>query len=181
MAKKKKYIEISVKDILGPLPVDNCCVVIACAGRKMFPITSSCADAQACSELIKGESQYGPNSYEMMSNLTKTLNIGVEQVELTFVDGAFFSKIHFDPKSPMGEVLRIVNPNPMSSINFGLAHKVPIVIEATPALLSEKSIPDIATAYASLKDEIGDLWPLPKITKTESLRVLSEFIDSVQA
>ena len=181
MAKKKKYVEISVKDILGPLPVDNCCVIVARAGHKMFPITSSYADAQACSELLKGESQYGPNSYEMMSSLTKTLNIGVEQVELKFVDGAFFSKIHFDPKSPMGETLRIVSPNPMTSINFGLAHKVPIMIEATPSLLSEKRIPDITSTYSSVKEEIGDLWPLPKITKTESLRVLSEFIDSVQA
>jgi bifunctional DNase/RNase len=172
---KKKYIEISIKDILGPLPVDNSCIIVVCAGRRMFPITSSYADAQACNELMKGESQYGPNSYEMMSNLTKTLNVNVEQVELTLIDGAFFSKIHFDPKLPMGETLRIVNPNPMSSINFGLAHKTPILIEGN------LKVPDITATYTSLKEEVGELWPLPKITKTESLRVLSEFIDSVQA
>ena len=169
-------ISLSVKDVLGPLPSDGSCMVIATAGGKTFALQCDHADAEMCHGLISSESFGGPSPYEFLVKILGKFNVSVTRSEIELVNGAFYSKLYFK-SSRMKKPLKAVSGNPMAAINSGLASGKTVTVNRD----FMAAVIDVSDEYASLKNVIGTLWPLPaKLTSTESLKVLSEFIDQAQ-
>jgi hypothetical protein len=111
-----------------------------------------------------------------MVNILDKFKVNVSQSEIEFVRGAFYSKLHFK-STRMRKPLKVVSNNPMVAINSSLAAGKKVSVNKG----FMASMPDITDEYTNLKMVIGQLWPLPtKFTSTESLKVLSEFIDQTQ-
>jgi bifunctional DNase/RNase len=169
-------ITLSVKDVLGPLPSDGTCMVIASAGGKTFALQCGHADAETCHGLLNSESFGGPSPYEFMVKILDKFHVSVTRSEVEAVNGAFYSKVHFK-SSRMRNPLKAVSGNPMAAINSSLASGKSVTVNKEFVA----AVVDVSGEYASLKNVIGTLWPLPaKLTSTESLKVLSEFIDQAQ-
>ena len=79
--------------------------------------------------------------------------------------------------SRMRKPLKAVSGNLMAAINSGLATGKSTTVNKD----FMTAVIDVSDEYANMKNVIGTLWPLPvKLTSTESLKVISEFIDQVQ-
>ena len=169
-------INLSVKDVLGPLPSDGSCMVIATAGGKTFALQCGHADAEMCHGLLSSESFNGPSPYEFMVKILDKLHVSMTKSEVEVVNGALYSKLWFK-SSRMRKPLKAVSGNPMAAINSGLAAGKSITVNRDFMAM----VVDVSDEYANMKNAIGTLWPLPaKLTSTESLKVLSEFIDQAQ-
>ena len=168
-------ISLSVKDVLGPLPSDGSCMVIASAGGKTFALQCGLADAETCAGLLS-KSVGGPSPYEFMVDVLGKFHVGVTRSEIEIVNGEPYSKLWFK-SSRMRKPLKAACGSPMAAINSALAAGKSVTVNRD----FMAAVVDVSDEYANMKNVIGTLWPLPaKLTSTESLKVLSEFIDQAQ-
>ena len=170
-----KESTLVVRDVLGPMPSDGSAVVFLLTQYgKVFGLSSSLSDADACHKSLAGESDNGPSSYQYMVDLIKVLGLELADVRLEISGEAPYSRLIFK-HSHHGKDYRIVSPNPMMAVNFSMAAKRPLV--ATEQMVSSRA--DILTVYGNLKAEFGALWPLSAIKYSDQLQVLSELMDGV--
>lgn len=166
-------VNVNVLDVIGPLPVENSCFVVASAGEKIFAIQCTYADAEMCHGLLRGSPVTNP--YEFTADLLEKLKISFVRGELETVNGCIYAKM-FLKNSKSTTLMKMVSPNPTAVVNSALANKGPINISDDMVI----KLWDATVEYHRIKGAIGSLFPLPELTNTDILRLMSEFVDKIQ-
>lgn len=158
----------TVVDVIGPLPLDNTCLIMMSAGGKAFPIQCSLIEAQECAYRLAGTSDMPP--YKVASDILKAAEITVCWTKLTKVNGAVYSQIML--QTPSG-YKKMSFDDPTVAILMAMANDLSITMEADAV----GSIIDSNQKYHAMKEQLKELWPLPQIDNTNDLRILSDFLD----
>ena len=141
-------INLSVKDVLGPLPSDGSCMVIASAGGKTFALQCGLADAETCAGLLS-KSVGGPSPYEFMVDVLGKFHVGVTRSEIEIVNGEPYSKLWFK-SSRMRKPLKAACGSPMAAINSALAAGKSVTVNRD----FMAAVVDVSDEYANMKNVI---------------------------
>jgi bifunctional DNase/RNase len=164
-------VQIHVKEVVGPLPFDQTCFIIITAGQQIFAIPSSFADAENCHNLLTHESPF-TNAFDFLTATLEAVDVKINKVELEVLSGQMYGKIWMKTKGEE-RPLRLACSNPAILINTALSAEIPI--EMSKDEISKLS--DVTVEFVRLEACLAHLFPLPHISSTEVLQILSEFVD----
>lgn len=165
-------VNVTVLDVLGPLPSDYSCFIIASTREKMFGIQCSYADAEIAYGLLNNTALTSP--YEFMAETFSKVGVQIKSATLESVPPCIYGKMLLQAPA-MDKPLKIVSSSPVSVINSSLAAKVPLEINEE---MNERIL-DCTIEYHRMKSVMGQLFPLPLIDKTDMLRLLSDLMDKI--
>jgi len=126
-----------------------------------------------CYGILNGSLSVTP--YEFLTDVLAAVNIQVEHAELDTVSPCLYGKMFLKAEN-QEKPLKIVSSNPCAIINAALSGKAAIQISDD---LYAKLI-DSTIEYHRLKAVLMRLFPLPILDNTDVLRVMSEFVDTIQ-
>ena len=167
--KKKRYVILKPKCVIGPLPDGSSLIILGAMG-KLFPIKASLADGASCQSVLNGD--YSGSPYKFISYLFSESNFYLSIIKLIMVEkdlyGSIYYKSCFDEK-----ILKTSTDNPSECLNISLVSNKNLLIEESVF----KKIKDSTEEFSVLKSNFGTLWPLNTLTNTEDLIALSDYIE----
>ena len=163
-------IEFSVSGVIGPLPANGSCLLVLSGGGKVISVNGGPVDASICHSFISDGKVSTPFRF-----LTDTLNAVGTKIDKIVIDisgeGAL-ARIYMKSKGAK-KPLCITTSNICSAINTAMASGRKVLMNKS----SFDTVGDAAGQFAIVASELESLWPLPKISKTEVLRAMTEIVD----
>jgi hypothetical protein len=168
-------VQVNIIDVAGPMPDDNGGLVFLEAANKVFPQRCSLEDAIAIFYMLckVAPGKYAADGpYDHFAALCKAVKLPLDSVLLVDVHGSLYSDVVF--RGPRKKPLKICLDSPAPAMRIGQAFSAP-----TRMLSADiERIIDSREQYLQIRDYFGNLWPLPMLTDTTSLRIMSDFMDA---
>ena len=165
--KRSTIVEVSVKDVIGPL-LDMGAMIVMEAEGKVFPVKCTLADAESCHQFLTTGNTDGP--YAFVKSVLDATGVSVTGAFMVEREGALYSSVGLKRGN---KIMRIASDKPAMAINFSLYSKCPLTI-------SEEClhrVKDSNRTYNDVRCEIRMLWPMAPLNKTRELQVMSEYME----
>ncbi len=158
-------IAVEVKDVIGPFPFDESGMIMLEAEGKMFPVWCGFLEAEG----IRANAVH-----RFVDNVLKAAGTMPNFIRIASADNSLYCQLYFEMPSTK-KLSRLPVTSPAIGIQIAKSGGIPLFMsEHDRSRLVDASVP-----YGALKAHFKTLWPLPAITDTYSLRLLSDFIDEV--
>jgi hypothetical protein len=159
---------IKVVDVVGPLPPHDWGVMLLETSGKMFPMWCRQIDAEAIS-LWRAEKSSLP--YAFMSEVLDTVGFPITHANLVEREGDLCCELYFECRNSDKPCRKPVE-NASVGVLAAIAAGKPVYADFDVSKLS-----DMTSAYHVVKSSFQQTWPLPPVSSTASLMVLSDFLD----
>lgn len=160
---------VSVKDVVGLLPDGGGLIVVA-VKDKYFPIKCSGEDANACRAAVAGADLQTP--YHFLSSTLRAAGMEILETKLIRAGSQLYSVMYLKCPSRSG-LIKICSDNPAGGIVSALLSRCPLSMDGE---VVDKLV-DSRDAYACLVRAFGKLWPMERITETDLMKTLSDYMD----
>lgn len=165
-------VPLHVKDVMGILPDDSCLIMVSSTNR-MFPVKCKMTEGIMCHSLLSKNER---TPYEFMADVLGQSKARLVKAELTQANSALYSALYFrvegNPK-----LFRICSDDGANAINASIATRAPLLINRSILAKLVDSAAGFAILKTYLSKNFGSTFPLPRISDTGTLKILSEFID----
>lgn len=157
-------------DVAGPFPRDGRGTLLLSAGGKIFPVWCSSVDAESAHQLL---TKNDPLSNYLAAAVMEAVGYGLTRAVLVEREGDICCYLEF-VKKPLDHI-RIPVEHPSQVVLLALAAGRQVFADFDINKLNDGS-----PAYHVLKSSFKSLWPIPPVVTTDSLMVLSDFLDASQ-
>jgi len=169
----KKSEKVTVLDVVGPNPSDGTGLIVLQSSKKHFCVRCSGAQAEICFILKNKLDKFSPLGFS--NYVLKMAEATVNRAVIYRVNEQFYSHVLINTKE--GKKVKFCVDDASSSINIALSNDADIYIEEE----SLEQVADVQNAYIALKGHFGSCYPLQKLTWTEDLRAMCEFLEAIKA
>lgn len=162
--------QVSVLDIVGPFPDPyNSCLIVCRSGETTFSVPCDISEAQSCYVLLnKIIGRITP--YSFANDIITSIGGHIVYTNITNKDEFIYSQVFF---SINNVVMKVCSDLPAAAINTALYTGCPLNIDSETLQI----VRECRAKYCQLKRLIRPLYPLPFVSSTPDLAMLSDFLD----
>lgn len=168
---------VSLKPVgtMGPLPSSRsepttCLIMLGDGLGKVVSVKGSTLDAAVAYGFLHEQKTATP--FKFLVDTLDAVNVKVKRVVIDVSGEGVLARIFM--KAETGKTLRITTANVASAINMA-------VVSGKKILMSKASfdaVTDTSSQFSMISNDVGCLWPLPKISKTVLIQAVSEISDA---
>ncbi len=123
---KNEVTEVTIK---GVMPTSNGCAVFLGCSEKTFVIYVDQGIGTAISMAINGVKKERPLTHDLIFNVFKGLQIGVERIVINDVDdGTFYARLILKMDNELGTKFAEIDARPSDSIVIAVQNQAPIYV-----------------------------------------------------
>jgi hypothetical protein len=160
-------VSLNLKDIVGPFPANDRCVVILESKEKTIGVPLSVNAAVNLKNNIRGEA----TPYSYTANIMTAVNVAVIRSSLFISGSEYYSLIHM--KNADNKTMKVSSDNPSDAINTSISNSISLTM--TQADIDQSL--DCTEQYNNIRGICS--FPMLTINRTEDLQCACEFVDRV--
>jgi hypothetical protein len=160
--------------VIGPLPADFRTLIVLSNKDKAVVVPCSYGEGESCAKMmVRVEKNGCSGPYDCIPDIVAALGGALDQAILFRQDDEFMASVYVS--RPKGPRVKVTSDSPALAINLAISTgECPLFVEKTAwaaAAPAEQAVLDLAASMT--------LWPMPRLTNTNDLRTLSNFMDKV--
>lgn len=173
----ERLVKLTPIGVIGPFPSSGCFIMVqghdnSRGFTKVAALECDISDAYAMDSTLK----YQTTPYTNVIGLMGACGISILSCKVNHEKDMLYSTVLLSSvggKKPM----KVSAATPGLAINLALSGKA--FLHMSQAVFD--TLPNCSPLYATMRDRIGSVFPMPRLTSTEDLRVACEFVDLVKA